>query len=217
MLSDFLTSNHDELISRCKEKAARRYEPVGVPAAISHGVPVFLQQLGHVLREEIAVRISESAEGPGIPSNSGMSLAAESRGAEMLSHGYTVDQVVHEYGDVCQSVTELAVEKQESISTNDFRILNRCLDNAIAAAVTSFGEASQTARNWQASELKGRMGNFAAEYRRLIDVALQAFAAIQMGSVGTNGATGSLLAHTLAELRFLADQGIPDMSSHSTG
>ncbi len=212
MLSDFLTINHDELIARCKEKAARRFEPAGVAVAMGHGVPMFLQQLGYVLREEAAAHFSDSAEGPGIPSNSGMGPAAELRGAELLSHGYTLDQVVHEYGDVCQSVTELAVEKEESISTDDFRILNRCLDNAIAGAVTSYGAVSQTARNWQATELKGRMGSFAAEYRRLIDIALQAFAAIQMGSVGTNGATGSLLAHTLAELRFLADQGIPETS-----
>ncbi len=213
MLSDFLTSNHDELIARCKAKAARRFQYAGIAAAMDHGVPLFLQQVCYVLREEAAARFSESEEGPGTPSNSGMGAAAESRGAELLGHGYTLDQVVHEYGDVCQSVTELAIEYEESISTDDFRILNRCLDNAIAGAVSSFEAASQTARDWQATDLKGRMGSFAAEYRRLIDVALQAFAAIQMGSVGANGATGSLLAHTLAELRFLVDQGIPQISS----
>jgi hypothetical protein len=216
MLSDFLTSNHDELITRCKDKAARRLEPAGVPARIGHGVPVFLQQLGYVLREEAAARFSDSADGPGIPSNSGMGPTAESRGAELLSHGYTIDQVVHEYGDVCQAVTELAVEKEESISTDDFRILNRCLDNAIAGAVTSYGAAIQSARNWHATELKGRMGSFAAEARRLIDVATKAFAAIQMGNVGTNGATGSLLGHTLAELGFLVDHGIPEIPSQSS-
>ena len=215
MLSEFLTANHDELIARCKEKAARRFEPVSTPSSIGHGVPLFLLQLGYVLREEASAQFSESAEGPGAPSKSGMDSAAESRGAELLTHGYTIDQVVHEYGDVCQSVTELAVEKKEPISADDFRVLNRCLDNAIADAVTSYGAASQTARNWQALELKGRMGRFVGEYRRLVDVALQAFAAIQMGSVGPAGATGSLLAHTVAELRFLVDQGMPEIHLQS--
>lgn len=216
MLSEFLTANHNELITRCKEKAARRFEPASAPSAIGHGVPLFLLQLGYVLREEASAQFSESAEGPGTPSKSGMDSAAASRGAELLKHGYTIDQVVHEYGDVCQSVTELAVEKKEPISADDFRILNRCLDNAIADAVTSYGAASVTARNWQATELKGRMGNFAAEYRRLVDVALQAFAAIQMGSVGPGGATGSLLAHTLDELPFLAHQGMPEIYASSS-
>ena len=215
MLSEFLTANHDELIKRCKEKAARRFEPASAPSAPGHGVPLFLLQLGYVLREEASAQFSENAEGPGAPSKSGIDSAAESRGAELLKHGYTIDQVVHEYGDVCQSVTELAVEKKEPISTDDFRILNRCLDNAIADAVTSYGAASLSARNWQAIELKGRMGNLSAEYRRLADIARQAFVAIQTGSVGPGGATGSLLAHTLDQLRFLALQGMPDIDASS--
>jgi hypothetical protein len=32
---------------------------------------------------------------------------------------------VHEYGDVCQSITDLAVELGAPISTDDFRTLNR--------------------------------------------------------------------------------------------
>ena len=37
---------------------------------------------------------------------------------------------------MCQSITELAVQTDASISANDFRLLNRCLDDAIAGAVT---------------------------------------------------------------------------------
>ncbi len=62
-------------------------------------------------------------------------------GAELLALGYSVDQVVHGYGDVCQAITALAVEREYEISTDDFRILNRCLDDAIADAVTSYGAA----------------------------------------------------------------------------
>ena len=50
-----------------------------------------------------------------------------------------MSQVVHDYGDVCQSITELAVETNAPISTDDFRMLNRCLDDAIAGAVTQYG------------------------------------------------------------------------------
>jgi hypothetical protein len=42
-------------------------------------------------------------------------------------------------GDVCQAITELAVELNAPISTDDFRTLNRCLDDAIAGAVTEYG------------------------------------------------------------------------------
>jgi hypothetical protein len=44
-----------------------------------------------------------------------------------------VDQVVHNYGDVCQAVTGLALEQEAPILIDEFRILNRRLDDAIAA------------------------------------------------------------------------------------
>ena len=64
--------------------------------------------------------------------------SAKKHGHDLLKQGFTIDQVVHDYGDVCQSITDLAVELGAPISTDDFRTLNRCLDNAIAGAVTEF-------------------------------------------------------------------------------
>ena len=64
--------------------------------------------------------------------------SAKKHGQDLLLQGFTIEQVVHDYGDVCQSVTDLAVEMGAPISTDDFRTLNRCLDNAIAGAVTEF-------------------------------------------------------------------------------
>jgi hypothetical protein len=55
-------------------------------------------------------------------------------GRDLLMQGFTVSQVVHDYGDVCQSITDLAVEKESTIATGDFRTLNLCLDEAIAGA-----------------------------------------------------------------------------------
>ena len=49
-----------------------------------------------------------------------------------------MDQVIHDYGDLCQAITELAFEQAAPFETKEFRTLNRCLDNAIADAVTEF-------------------------------------------------------------------------------
>ena len=59
-------------------------------------------------------------------------------GRELRLQGFTVSQVVHDYGDVCQSITDLAMERDAPISVDDFRTLNRCLDDAIASAVTEY-------------------------------------------------------------------------------
>ena len=92
-----------------------------------------------------------------------------------------------------------------------FARLNRCLDNAIADAVTSFGRAHQVLIDDQAETLQQRLHYYSVEHRRLVDIALQAYAAIKTGHVGVTGATGTLLVHTLEDLRSLADRTLPEI------
>jgi hypothetical protein len=211
MLHEFLTSNRQELISRCKAKVARRFEPSGPPAALDHGVPLFLQQLVETLRDEQATPARPRVEAAPTPAPTEIGRSAALHGAELLRLGFTIDQVVHDYGDVCQAVTALAVEVEEPISTDEFRTLNRCLDNAIADAVTSFGYARQTSLDRQTETLQHRLTAFSSEHERLIDIAVRALAAIKTGNIGVNGATGTLLAHALEELGSLTDRTLPEI------
>jgi hypothetical protein len=211
MLHELLTSNHKELIRRCREKATKRFEPSQIPAAIDHGVPLFLQQLVDTLRVE-QMTVDRDVAGPeATPAPTLIGRAAALHGAELLRLGYSVDQVVHEYGDICQSVTAIAVEMQEKISADEFRTMNRCLDNAIADAVSSFGAARQNSINDQAHTLHDRLNAFSDEHQRLVDIATQSFAAIKTGNVGMAGATGTLLEHTLSELRSLPERTLPEI------
>src|SRR6202789_609725 len=210
MLHEFLTTNRQLLISRCREKAAKRFEPREDKATLDHGVPLFLQQLVETLREEQNTNLRNSDAEP-TPAATEIGRAAALHGAELLRQGFSVDQVVHDYGDVCQCVTALAVEQEIAISTDEFRTLNRCLDNAIADAVASFGSARQTSIDRQAEPLQQRLIAFAAEHQRLIEIGLQSLAAIKTGNIGVNGATGTLLAHALEELRSLTDRTLPEI------
>jgi hypothetical protein len=67
---------------------------------------------------------------------------ATQHGRDLFFEGLTIEQVVHDYGDVCQSVIELAGESTVPISTRDFQTLNRCLDDAIAGAVCPSSDAN---------------------------------------------------------------------------
>lgn len=80
-------------------------------------------------------RISGAAGG-GATALSEMGLSAAAHGKELLGRGFSVGQVVHDSGDLCQAITDLAVERDAPFSVDEFRTLNRCLDNAIADAVT---------------------------------------------------------------------------------
>ena len=211
MLHEFVTSNRTELIARCKDKVAKRLSPSEIPLALDHGVPLFLQQLVETLRVEQREPHPAAFEVDRSPSPTEIGRAATVHGAEMLRRGYTVDQVVHDYGDVCQAVTELAGEYDELISTGEFRTLNRCLDNAIADAVTSFGSAHKVLLEDQAETLHERLHYYSLEHRRLINIALQAYAVIKSGQVGATGATSTLLVKTLEDLRSLTDRTLPEI------
>ena len=211
MLHEFVTSNRTELIARCRNKVAKRLSPSEIPLALDHGVPLFLQQLVETLRLEQKDPHPAAFEVERSPAATEIGRAATVRGAEMLRLGYTIDQVVHDYGDVCQAVTELAVEHNERIDAGEFRTLNRCLDNAIADAVTSFGSAHEVLLEDQAETLHQRLHYYALEHRRLVDIALQAYAVIKSGQVGATGATGTLLVKALEDLRSLTDRTLPEI------
>ncbi|MEA3156723.1 MAG: hypothetical protein QOK44_4312 [Betaproteobacteria bacterium] len=211
MLHDFLTTNRKELIKRCRDKVAKRFEPAQTPAAIDHGVPLFLQQLVDTLRLEQSTHTRDMSAPERTPAPTEIGRGAAIHGAELLRLGYTVDQVVHDYGDVCQAVTELAVEQKAPIAIDEFRTLNRCLDNAIADAVTAFGRSGQTTINDRAETLNKRLDHFAEEQRRLVDIAIRSYNAIKTGSIGLSGSTGTLLTQALDDLRSLADRCLPEI------
>jgi hypothetical protein len=210
MLHEFLTSNRQLLVSRCRENVARRFGPTEPSATIDHGIPLFLQQLVETLRGEQDTLV-RGVESEPTPAATDIGRAAALHGAELLRRGFSVDQVVHDYGDLCQCVTALAVEQEIPISTDEFRTLNRCLDNAIADAVAAFGSARQTSIERQAETLQQRLVVFSTEHRRLIEIAIQSLTAVKTGNIGIGGATGALLAHALEELRSLTDRTLPDI------
>jgi hypothetical protein len=119
MLHEFIGVHRAEIIRRCRAKVASRSMPPPTDLEIDHGVPVFLEQLVNALRLDL-------------PSSPEIGSTALQHGHDLLLQGFSVSQVVHDYGDVCQAITELAVETNAPISTDDFRVLNRCLDEAIA-------------------------------------------------------------------------------------
>jgi signal transduction histidine kinase len=126
--------------------------------------------------------------------------------------GFTVDQVVHDYGDLCQAITEVAHEHDAPTQADEFRTLNRCLDNAIAAAVTEFGyERDRSIADGRLQTFNERLGFLVYELRNLIHIATFAVAAIKTGNVGFAGATGAVLDRSLIGMRNLIDRSLADV------
>ena len=184
-----------------------------------HGVPLFLDQLTDTLRDEATSGSYDAVDVDVAPrevqkrsGSAEIETTAARHGNELLLKGYTVDQVVHDYGDLCQAVTELALEENAAITMGEFRTLNRCLDNAIADAVTEFERQRDhliSDENTEAMNI--RLGLLAHELNTLTTNAILAVAAIKKGGVGVAGATGAVLDRSLMRLRALVDRALVEV------
>jgi len=180
-----IAENREEIIRRCRAKVATRSVPLPTDGGIDHGVPVFLDQLMDTLRF-------------GQTTSPEISRSAIQHGHELLGQGFTVSQVVHDYGDVCQAITELAVELNAPIRADDFRMLSRCLDDAIANAVSEYErERTQSDIDGESARASERLGFFAHELRNLMNTALIAFEVLKTGNVGVAGSAGTVLYRSL--------------------
>ncbi|MDB5947890.1 MAG: Histidine kinase, partial [Ramlibacter sp.] len=149
---------------------------------------------------------------PERPASAAISSTAALHGRELLQHGFSVEQVVHDYGDLCQAITSLAIETGSPIRTEEFRTLNRCLDNGIADAVVEFTESQEVLiAEREVQALNERLGVLGHDMRSHLNSAMLAVSAIRTGQVGMTGATGAVLDRSLAGLRSLIDRSLADV------
>jgi signal transduction histidine kinase len=199
MLYEFITLNREEIIARCRAKVAARSMPPPSAAELNHGVPLFLDQLVAMLRS-------------GGTGTLEIDRSAGQHGHDLLLKGFTVSQVVHDYGDLCQTVTDLALETNAPINTEDFHTLNRCLDEAIASAVTGHARDNQQSRPDKATDRDNeRIGFLVHELRNLVNTAVIAYEVLKSGNVGVGGSTGAVLNRSLTGLRDLIARSLEEV------
>lgn len=208
MLHEFLTANYDELVQRCRAKVAKRPGPVPTATELEHGIPLFLDQLTEALRlEQPHLHVTK----PRDPSPT-LGSTAVKHGHELLQKGFTIDQVIHDYGDLCQAVTELAQEKSAPITVAEFHTFNRCLDDAMADAVTEFGrKRDQVISETAVQTMNEHLGCLAHELRNRLTSAMLAFQLIKSGEVALTGATSTVLERNLNRLHELINHTLADV------
>jgi signal transduction histidine kinase len=195
-MQNFLATHRDEIIGRTRAKVAHRVAPRPTSIEMDEGIPLFLDQLIATLRSPSP---SDDAE---------ISRVASQHGSNLLKQGFTVGQVVHDYGGLCQAITELAVEVGAPIDPADFHTLNRCLDDAIAEAVTEYSRQREQSVSDDALE---RLGFFAHELRNALNTATLGFGALKSGSVGATGSTSALVDSSFRKMLNLIDCSLSEV------
>ncbi len=195
VLREFLSAHGATIIALSRARIAARLAPSVTAEELETGIPFFLDQLTAALGPPSGSAAADRAIGE----------SATRRGGDLLRRGYTVAQVVHDYGGVCQAVTELAGELKAPITADEFHTLNRCLDDAMALAVTEY--SSQREKSL-AAEGREHMGELAHELRNALGSAMISFDILRTGTVGFGGSTAGVLGASLRRLSSLIDSSL---------
>jgi signal transduction histidine kinase len=201
MLYEFITTNRDDILLRARAKVTSRQWPGTTVEEVESGLPLFLTQLAETLRLKFTAEPFPATT---------MGGSATEHGSDLLARGFTISQVVHDYGDICQAITEAAVEKKLEISSPEFQTLNLCLDNAIASAVTEFSRQREQALSDMEGEAE-RLGQLTHELRNFLSTAMLSYEALRSGRVAIGGSTGLILGRSLSRLRDLIDTTVSEV------
>jgi signal transduction histidine kinase len=207
MLQEFIVTNRDEIISRVRQRVSERTTRISSDDKLEHGVPILLTQIVDALADASTLRVVGAA-----PVGNEIRDAAALHGQQLLRDGFSVAQVVNGYGDLCQVVTQLAGEANAVISSRDFHVFNKCLDEAIAGAVTAYGRQRERDLAYEGTE---RLGILAHEMRNLLNTMTLSFAVIREGKVGLSGSTGAMLARSMSGLCALVDRSVAEVRLES--
>lgn len=217
MLTEFLRHNEAVILGNTQQRIFELAGDLPSSEVLKSGLPVFYRKVIDVIGAagssasapdkdvKAIARAADRADEPamsnaaGQPGEAELARSAGLHGLEMLRLGYTLSHVVHAYGAMCQAITETAAQQNASIGADEFHALNRCLDVAIAGAVTEY-----QGRKDQASAPSGRR-TLVNDLRSTLSRARAAFEAIQSGAVGVDGQTAVLLKSTFDRLDTLID------------
>jgi hypothetical protein len=223
MLDQFLLENEKEILALTEEKTLELAGTHPSSVQLKKGLPIFYKQIIEIIRDadkpsepppkdiEAIAKAADQGDEPamaaaaGQPAEAELAKSAGAHGQELLRLGYTLSHVVHAYGAMCQSITETAAKKKAEVAASDFHALNRCLDVAIAGAVTEF----EAHHNSDKSAVKNSAtGVFIHEMRNALTSANMSLQLIQKGVVGPGGQTGQALQRSLQRMGSLLEQSV---------
>jgi signal transduction histidine kinase len=112
MMDDFIVNDRENMLAGCRAKRFRRSATAAQPC---NGIPLFLEQLERTLDAQeqgnraLGQHIS-GATGGDLSSRAQVGVSATAHGQQLLDLGFTVAQGVHDHGNLCQAITDLAVD-----------------------------------------------------------------------------------------------------------
>lgn len=138
-LHEVLASLRNEVMQRWLEEVRGTLHPASMPRMelVDH-LPAFLDQVVAALqRRELAPDAL---------------AAAEDHGVQRLTLGFSLDQVVREYGAMRTAMLAVATDAGAEIGARDYEVIFECVINGIAGAVSEYSRQRDAEMQRQATE-----------------------------------------------------------------
>lgn len=192
----FIIANRQRIENRARKLLRALPVPRTSAREVDDGIPIVIDQLLDALQR--GDRASEEE----------IEKVAAEYGRRLFARGFTVGELVHVYGTLCESVTKVGEELNARFSNGEFEMLNRVLDVAIAGAVTGHQQQRTDAN---ADEEVLHLGSLAHELRNTLTSAAMSFSVIKKGIVGTEGRTSAALERSLRRMSDLLDRALAEV------
>src|SRR2546421_4643623 len=164
MLHEFMTARRDEILGRCLADLRNQY-PNYTDEDLIGELPSFFDQVIVALRNDVVVAPAD----PPTPISESVVVQHTAR---RKNQGFDQSRLVRDLGLICDKVSEVGSLHGKTFAARDVQILNRCLDDAIAKAVSSFSEQAEIARSNEYSERREHLASVAHEIRNALGNAI---------------------------------------------
>jgi signal transduction histidine kinase len=203
MLHELLAANRDEIVRRCERKLRQRH-PDREPEELLDTIPAFLDELIKAER-----RMAGLPESTPLPDES---EHARLHGKQRFHRGYAISELPHDFGTISDSIGELAMEKNVNLDPQSYKLLNQCIDRAIAESINEYFVLS---RESEAHGVATWIGSLGHELRNAVSSAMMAFTALDAGHVGIKSRTARILERSLHRIESLVSRTLAAMQLKS--
>jgi signal transduction histidine kinase len=194
MLHELLSENRDEIVGRCARKLHARHPDRPVEELLDT-IPQFLDEIIKAERREAG--LPEHTPLPDDP------VYARAHGEQRFRRGYEPAVLPMDFGTISDVIGELAIEHDLHLDPRAYKLLNECLDTAIAQSITEYFTLRRTSDDLEIAEWVGCLGH---ELRNAVATGLMAYAALRSGQVGVDSRTSRILERSLRRAEVLVAQ-----------
>jgi len=191
LLHEFMSDHRTEILRVCQLELRDRQ--VENAQALDEHVALFFDEMLHAIRRDQGVRESRSP----LPRES---MTAAQIGEERQQAGIAVSHVPVVFAAISQALGEIGEKYELTLSAEEYKMLNRCLDTGIATSIENFWRKETDSNNQRMTE---SFGFIAHELRNALGNANTAFALLRAGGLDINGKTAEVLARNLMRMEAL--------------